>query len=219
MNTIFFIKNVYKKIVLHNLKVIKSFLYIIKNFTGYKKILKLKDVFKECSNYLSLFIQNEGLKKKSMNKINLMTIHAAKGLEFNYIFLIGLEEGILPVINKIEEERRLFYVAITRAKKKLYLTSAKLRKIVKYKKYQKPSRLLIEIPIFLIKKKLLSKYNLNFKNIEKQYVYGIKVEHVRFGIGKVIFFNKISANKTIYIKFNKYGYKYLSLIYTKLRIL
>ncbi len=67
------------------------------------------------------------------NRVRLMTLHQAKGLEFSYVFVIGVEEGILPharsidTIDELEEERRLFYVGITRAKKKLFITHARRR--------------------------------------------------------------------------------------------
>lgn len=75
----------------------------------------------------------EDEKKKNKNGVRLMTLHQAKGLEFPYVFIVGLEEGILPhsrsieTIHELEEERRLFYVGITRAKNKLYITYARRR--------------------------------------------------------------------------------------------
>lgn len=68
--------------------------------------------------------------KDDPNRISLMTVHSVKGLEFDYVFITGLEEGIFPHRNsmgtdELEEERRLMYVAITRAKKDLWLTCAK----------------------------------------------------------------------------------------------
>jgi len=63
--------------------------------------------------------------------VSLLTFHASKGLEFPVVFIAGAEEGIIPVLRKdidIEEERRLFYVALTRAKDRLYITHARQRK-------------------------------------------------------------------------------------------
>ncbi len=91
-------------------------------------------------------------------KINLMTIHASKGLEFKIVFLAGVENGIIPHArsleenpDNIEEERRLFYVAITRAKQKLFITSCKTRKIGHEITDTGPSPFLNEIPDELIK--------------------------------------------------------------------
>ena len=82
----------------------------------------------------------------------LMTLHAAKGLEFPVVFIPGLEEGVFPgqqsmyVDSEVEEERRLAYVGITRAKEKLYLTHAKSRMIYGSTNYYRPSRFVAEIP-------------------------------------------------------------------------
>jgi ATP-dependent DNA helicase UvrD/PcrA len=83
------------------------------------------------------------------NSVTLMTIHAAKGLEFPVVFVSGLEEGLFPIGSKeqdeLEEERRLFYVAITRAKKKVYLSYSRQRFRFGKLSYQSPSRFLAEI--------------------------------------------------------------------------
>lgn len=86
------------------------------------------------------------------NKVNLMTLHAAKGLEFDYVYIIGVEEDILPHRNSldddgIEEERRLMYVGITRAKHELTLMVAKKRRSGKDFRQTTPSRFLDELPI------------------------------------------------------------------------
>ena len=84
--------------------------------------------------------------------VTLMTLHSAKGLEYPVIFLVGLEEGIFPGYKsmdeptELEEERRLFYVGITRAKRYLYLTLAKKRTIFGSTSYNPPSRFVKEIP-------------------------------------------------------------------------
>ena len=90
-------------------------------------------------------------------QVNLMTIHASKGLEFEYVFLAGVENNIIPHArsieenpDNIEEERRLFYVAITRAKQKLFMTSCKTRKIRFEIVDTGPSPFLNEIPKDLI---------------------------------------------------------------------
>lgn len=88
----------------------------------------------------------------SGNYINLMTLHSSKGLEFDYVFMIGMEEGLLPHSrafveeNELEEERRLCYVGITRAKQKLFLTFAERRQTREGYTSQIPSRFLGEIP-------------------------------------------------------------------------
>jgi DNA helicase-2/ATP-dependent DNA helicase PcrA len=81
-----------------------------------------------------------------------MTLHASKGLEFDVVFLVGLEEGLLPhsqnldAEEKLEEERRLCYVGMTRAKKKLFLTFARKRLYFGKTNFNQPSRFLEDIP-------------------------------------------------------------------------
>jgi DNA helicase-2/ATP-dependent DNA helicase PcrA len=90
--------------------------------------------------------------KKNKNKegIRLMTLHAAKGLEFDIVFIVGVEEGILPHsrssddLYSLEEERRLFYVGITRAKKELFITFTRRRFIFGSRTYSLKSRFLDE---------------------------------------------------------------------------
>ncbi len=87
----------------------------------------------------------------------LMTVHAAKGLEFPVVFLVGMEESIFPsdlssMSDEIEEERRLAYVAVTRAKQKLHITRAKTRMLFGQTRYNQPSRFIKEIPEALMER-------------------------------------------------------------------
>ncbi|QCI18539.1 DNA helicase Rep [Buchnera aphidicola (Aphis nasturtii)] len=96
-------------------------------------------------------IINNDKKPKNSNQVQLMTLHSSKGLEFSYVFIIGMSEGILPNTksineNNIEEERRLAYVGITRAKKQLFLTYCQTRIQYGQKLYTLPSRFLFELP-------------------------------------------------------------------------
>ena len=89
--------------------------------------------------------------EENTNKVNLMTLHAAKGLEFEYVYMMGLEEDLLPHRNAImsdtiEEERRLMYVGITRAKKELTMTIATQRRHGGQMKTTTQSRFLEELP-------------------------------------------------------------------------
>ncbi len=104
-------------------------------------------------NRISLLTRDDIEDETEKGKVNLMTIHAAKGLEFRVVFLAGVEEGILPHARSLEEnevnleeERRLFYVALTRAKEKLFITSCKKRRILRDVQEMNPSPFLEEIP-------------------------------------------------------------------------
>lgn len=107
---------------------------------------------------ITLLTSEEEEESDNKGKVNLMTIHASKGLEFEITFLAGVEDHIIPLKrsldedpNNIEEERRLFYVAITRAKQKLYISSCSTRKVNKQQEAVSPSRFLNEIPDYLLK--------------------------------------------------------------------
>jgi DNA helicase-2/ATP-dependent DNA helicase PcrA len=110
-------------------------------------------------NRISLITRDDG-EDDNNGKVNLMTIHASKGLEFPVVFIAGAEEGLIPHARSleeddekggnIEEERRLFYVAITRARDKLYITSCQKRNRGKENVDCVPSPFLTEIPLHLI---------------------------------------------------------------------
>lgn len=104
--------------------------------------------------------QDELDAKKDENKVRLMTVHASKGLEYNYVFIGGLEEGLFPYERadevgtqseqEAEEERRLFYVAVTRAKKKLYISSAMMRTVFGARQFRTISNFVEDIPLHLV---------------------------------------------------------------------
>jgi DNA helicase-2/ATP-dependent DNA helicase PcrA len=108
-------------------------------------------------NRVSLITRDDGDEEADKGKVNLMTIHAAKGLEFPVVFIAGAEDGIIPHARSleegdgnIEEERRLFYVAITRAREKLYITSCLKRRRLQNTAECTPSPFLAEIPPHLV---------------------------------------------------------------------
>ena len=127
-----------------------------------------------------------------------MTVHSVKGLEFDYVFVIGLEEGIFPHINslmdngEIEEERRLMYVAITRAREKLYLVNARMRTLYGREQANPSSRFLNEIDENLIDKKFKEEKleakpkEEFFRSEDVEYNVGDYVYHEVFGNGRVV---------------------------------
>jgi DNA helicase-2/ATP-dependent DNA helicase PcrA len=130
------------------------------DFSRLENINELKTVASNFPNLIDFLDQValveaeyfEGEKKEDgKNKVRLMTLHQAKGLEFDYVFIVGVEEGLLPHsrsfddFESLEEERRLFYVGITRAKKKLYISFAKKRFIFGRRFYALKSRFLEKV--------------------------------------------------------------------------
>lgn len=138
---------------------------------------------------------------KSDDYVTLMTLHSAKGLEFPYVFLVGMEEGIFPHQRSLqseralEEERRLAYVGMTRAQRQLALFTAKTRKIFGQTHFNLPSRFIAEIPDPLLEK--VSKRNVSVRQTvnkihhhdsadKKDWQVGDKVHHKKWGQGTVV---------------------------------
>ncbi|MEK9771238.1 MAG: UvrD-helicase domain-containing protein [Nitrosomonadales bacterium] len=190
----------------------------------------------EFLNYSSLE-SGELQAKVNQDALQLMTIHAAKGLEFNTVFITGLEEGLCPheqsMIDPdgIEEERRLMYVAVTRARENLYLTHAQSRMLHGQTQYNISSRFLDEIPAELVKlinisnKKKLPPLNTGIKevnnlfgsNSEYPFKIGSLVEHAKFGTGVVISYEGSSNDLRAQINFKENGIKWLALEFAKLQ--
>ena len=131
------------------------------------------------------------------NVVTLMTLHSAKGLEFPVVFMVGMEEGIFPhnmsiMEDNIEEERRLCYVGITRAKEKLYLTNAKRRMLYGKDQMNVPSRFIAEIKDDLLEKNEINKEETIIKKGEmytkdnSDIVKGSIIDHTEYGLGAVI---------------------------------
>ncbi len=179
---------------LENLEEFKS---ITRNFENTYGIVSLSEFLDEIS-----LVSDVEEHKNETNVVTLMTVHSAKGLEFDYVFIVGLEEGIFPHSmslynpNDIEEERRLCYVAITRAKKDLTIINAKKRLLYGIDSYNPPSRFIGEINDDYILKEDKEKLNINLKqrmskiNIttsqDEEYKPGDKIMHNEFGEGVII---------------------------------
>lgn len=129
--------------------------------------------------------------------VTLMTFHSAKGLEFPVVFLVGMEEGLFPhnmslMENNLEEERRLCYVGITRAKERLYLTNAKRRMLYGKDNMNMPSRFISEIDEKLIEKigpkeenKVIDKKQM-YTNDNNDITEGSIISHEQYGTGVVV---------------------------------
>ncbi|OGT37721.1 MAG: DNA helicase II [Gammaproteobacteria bacterium RIFCSPHIGHO2_12_FULL_37_14] len=155
--------------------------------------------------------------------VQLMTLHAAKGLEFPVVFLAGCEEELFPHYlsmhdpNALEEERRLCYVGITRAMRKLYMSYAELRRIHGKESYHRPSRFLHEIPAQLIneirfrtKVSRVSSPSVSYQPQPKgQFHIGQEVHHLIFGDGTVLDCEGDGEDMKVKVRFPKVGTKIL----------
>jgi DNA helicase-2/ATP-dependent DNA helicase PcrA len=184
------------------------------------RLENLKKLVSDLKNRSSLFefIEEVSLLTDSLNesekseKVSLMTLHSAKGLEFDYVFLPGWEEGIFPNQRNIdeygnmglEEERRLAYVGITRAKKKLNISYVNFRKQYNYSIYRSiPSRFLSELPklnckLIQVSKKIEKPKNKLEQFLNEEFQVGDKINHQEFGIGTILGISE----KKLQIRFN-----------------
>jgi len=164
--------------------------------------------------------------------VQLMTLHSSKGLEFPIVFLVGLEENLFPSRmsieeDNLEEERRLCYVGITRARKKLYISYAQLRRQYGTENFCMPSRFLKEIPQEIVEeigfnpRKFFDRGNLsNLDNIfEGESVIGKRVKHKKFGEGVVISSEGFESNTRVEVSFDNVGKKWLILAIANLEFM
>lgn len=200
------LKDEYKEKTIENesrLENLEEFKSIARNFEDYNPGATLEEFLIEIS-----LISDAKEASDCDEVVTLMTMHAVKGLEFDVVFITGLEEGLFPHSNsmfdesELEEERRLFYVAITRAKKVLYLTNARSRMLFGQIKSNLPSRFIEEINQEDIEKlfeenkstkeiKINKKDNFNDNDLELK--VGDHVNHNAYGNGIVVSLEKSVA--------------------------
>lgn len=176
---------------------LEEFKTITKHFEEQTGIASLEDFLSEIS-----LVSDVEEYKNNPNVVSLMTVHSAKGLEFSTVFVIGLEEGLFPhrnslmSIDEIEEERRLMYVAITRAKRNLYLLNASKRTIFGETGVNLQSRFIseieeehldIDIPEVRNTKPFIKEDNIDEA---LEYNVGDKIEHDKYGVGMVVAIEK-----------------------------
>jgi len=173
--------------------------------------------------------------------LQLMTVHASKGLEFKAVFISGLEEGLCPHEQSLfenaglEEERRLMYVAVTRARQRLYLSHAQSRMLHGKVRYGIPSRFLDEIPEELLKRlnskpvarsgsnrdyselpAMMSKQQSSNQKNAMPWKIGQQVAHTKFGNGVVVSYEGNANDMRVQVNFGREGLKWLALEFAKL---
>ncbi len=163
---------------------------------------------------ITLMIDLEERSQETPDSVQLMTVHASKGLEFDTVFIVGLEENIFPLPKarmepkELEEERRLMYVAITRSKKWLVLTYADSRRQYGSLKYNSPSRFLKEIP-----EELCANYASTGENWEKKskFAVGENINHKLFGAGKILeIFDNVAVVRFLEVWVKKIDMRFLN---------
>ena len=165
--------------------------------------------------------------------VQLMTLHSAKGLEFNQVFLCGVEEGLFPHRlsaddpNRLEEERRLCYVGMTRARQKLMISYAEKRRLYGEETYARPSRFINEIPSELMEEVRLhgTVSTPMYRGVDEesggyesnQLQLGQRVVHDKFGEGVVLNYEGSGRHARVQVNFDYAGSKWLMMEYANLR--
>lgn len=177
----------------------------------------------------------EGQADDFEDAVQLMTMHSAKGLEFPVVFMVGVEEGMFPSsrtteeVGRLEEERRLCYVGMTRAMQKLYITYAEMRRLYGKDNFHKPSRFIREIPAEYVEEVRMkaqvsrpassgrfSQTQVNDNFNQTGFSLGQRVQHPKFGEGTIINFEGSGAQSRVQVAFNGEGIKWLVTQYAKL---
>lgn len=166
--------------------------------------------------------------------VQLMTLHSAKGLEFPTVFICGLEEGLFPHHfsaedpMRLEEERRLCYVGITRAMRHLYITYAQRRRLFGHEESRRVSRFVREIPEHLVEEKsrrlnigkpvytTMMSHSDVVQHDMGYFNKGQRVRHSKFGIGTIVDFEGEGERARVSVFFEGSGTKWLVLSYAKL---
>jgi len=212
------------------------------------------DVEGELTGDLAAFLSHASLEAgehqagESDDALQLMTVHSAKGLEFDAVFINGLEEGLFPHENAVkqddglEEERRLMYVAVTRARQRLYISFAQTRMLHGQTRYSLPSRFLDEIPQELLKwltppraqgrgygfrvsgfeledAGRNAKFDTSYARTERLdagFRVGQTVEHAKFGQGVILNAEGGGSDARVQVNFGRAGVKWLALSIAKL---
>jgi DNA helicase-2/ATP-dependent DNA helicase PcrA len=198
----------------------------------------------EFGNDLSSFLAHASLEAgehqagEGDDALQLMTVHSAKGLEFNVVFISGLEDGLFPHENSmsedkgLEEERRLMYVAVTRARQRLYLSFAQTRMLHGQTRYNLPSRFLDEVPEELVKwltpragkggfavpsaPTFTSAPRRSESSGGSGFRIGQSVMHAKFGLGVIVNAEGSGTDARVQVNFGHAGMKWLALSVAKL---
>ena len=219
---------------------INQLMAAVSEYSKENKDAKLDQFLEEVS-----LVSDVDMKDDSKNVVTLLTVHSSKGLEFPIVFVSGLEEEIFPLANRfsedstVEEERRLFYVAVTRAQDKVYLSHARSRYRFGEVAYQSRSRFIDEISSSTLqeinggigrkanrktKKELFYEYfsSVDYEDFDqdnKVVRIGSRVMHEKFGLGKVIDVSGVGDSLKATVSFEGNNVRQLMLKFARLKIL
>ncbi|THB63461.1 MAG: DNA helicase II [Gammaproteobacteria bacterium] len=222
--------------------------------TGISKVDNLKELVSAAKGYfydnddevmtpenqLSMFLTeavlDAGDSDTDENTVQLMTIHSAKGLEFDNVFIVGMDQGVFPSQRsidenpEIEEERRLCYVAITRARRQVYLTRADSRMVFGSPAFYRESQFIEEIPQTLIEEIGIAVKTGSYSSVRDDFISnnidgneclfrsGVAVIHPKFGVGVIVDTEGAAANLRLHIEFEEHGLKVLIAKFAKLEV-
>ncbi|MCV9879361.1 DNA helicase II [Brenneria izbisi] len=174
----------------------------------------------------------EGQADANQDAVQLMTLHSAKGLEFPQVFIVGMEEGMFPSQmsldegGRLEEERRLAYVGVTRAMQKLTLTYAESRRLYGKEAYHRPSRFVGELPAECVEEVRLrasvsrpvnhQRLGTPVSQNDSGYTLGQRVRHTKFGEGTIVNLEGSGDHSRIQVAFQGQGIKWLVAAYARL---
>jgi DNA helicase-2/ATP-dependent DNA helicase PcrA len=184
----------------------------------------------------------EGAADPQEDAVQLMTLHSAKGLEFPLVFLVGLEEGLFPNARsleepgRLEEERRLAYVGMTRAERELYLTYAETRRLYGRESYNMPSRFIRELPEEMVEALRPQAWTRPSSRVDNRrpgsastpqqaaaaeagFAIGSRVRHAKFGEGVITQYEGGGASARVQVNFADAGSKWLVLSFARLEAL
>ncbi len=220
---------------------------------GRARVENLEELINACSQFelpededfsspLSGFLSHsalesgEGQADEHEDAVQMMTLHSAKGLEFPMVFMAGVEEGMFPSqqshddSERLEEERRLCYVGMTRAMEKLYISHAESRRLYGQEKHHSPSRFLREIPeecieeirikTQVIKPQASSRFSNAVSHAafeETGFKLGQRVIHTKFGEGTVLNYEGSGPQSRVQVNFEEVGSKWLVTAYARLQ--
>jgi len=195
---------------------LKELLTVVKEFLSENPEGDLDQFLEKMS-----LVANIDTYKEGENFVTLMTLHNAKGLEFKVVFIVGMEDGIFPHalslddIRQLEEERRLCYVGMTRAKKLLYMVNAISRNLYGGIYFNPESRFLREIPDEFIEE--VKEPGLEvIREMLKKFNIGDRVVHKKWGMGEIVDLKEIIDDTEAYVLFDDFSLKHLLLSYAKL---